>query len=201
MQNQEWDKKVREMAATERMVVPVTMEERIERILKAKRKNYSIRRMGFLVAVGVLAVSATVTASVGAYRQRMESMNHAEMEAYYAQLQEAKAGADSYNREMTGTERKRLEQLEEAYEEQGLFPEGELTMLKTPEQYKKGVGFYAARSTFFFPEKEMSDEELLEYIDFRKKRDYSLQQIAAEKALEENGVESWQTEMAETENA
>ncbi len=200
MQNQEWDKKVREMAATERMVVPVTMEERIERILQAKRKHYSIRRMGFLVAVGVLAVSATVTASVGAYRQRMESMNHAEMEAYYAQLQEAKVGADSYNREMTGTERKRLEQLEEAYEEQGLFPEGELTMLKTPEQYKKGVGFYAARSTFFFPEKEMSDEELLEYIDFREKRDYSLQQIAAEKALEENGEESLQTEMAETEN-
>ena len=32
-------------------------------------------------------------------------------------------------------------------------------MLDSPEKYKKGVAFYAARSTFFLPEEEMTEEE------------------------------------------
>lgn len=201
MQNKDWDKKIRKMVAAEQMAVPESMEEKIEHILQADRKHYSVRRMILLVAVGALLASGTVTACVGAYRQRLESMNHAEMETYYAQLQEANVGADSYNREMSDTERQRLTELREAYREEGLFPEGELTMLKTPDEYRNGVGFYAARSTFFFPEGEMSDEELLEYLDFIEKRDYSLQQINAKKASEEAGAERAQGEMAEKESA
>lgn len=53
-------------------------------------------------------------------------------------------------------------------------------MLDSPEKYKKGVAFYAARSTFFLPEEEMTEEELLELIDFREKRDYSLAKITEE---------------------
>ena len=124
MQNIDWDNRIRKMAAAEQMAVPGTMEEKIEHILQTDRKHYSVRRTVMLVAAGALLVSGTVTASVGAYRQRMESMNHAEMERYYTQLQEANVGADSYNREMTGTEKQRFAELEAAYEEQGLFPQG-----------------------------------------------------------------------------
>ena len=53
-------------------------------------------------------------------------------------------------------------------------------MLDSPEKYEKGVAFYAARSTFFLPEEEMTEEELLELIDFREKRDYSLAKITEE---------------------
>ena len=59
-------------------------------------------------------------------------------------------------------------------------PQKELAMLDSPEKYKKGVAFYTARSTFFLPEEEMTDEELLELIDFREKRDYSLAKITEE---------------------
>ena len=59
-------------------------------------------------------------------------------------------------------------------------PQKELAMLDSPEKYKKGVAFYAARSIFFLPEEEMTDEELLELIDFREKRDYSLAKITEE---------------------
>ena len=59
-------------------------------------------------------------------------------------------------------------------------PQKELAMLDSPEKYKKGVAFYAARSTFFLPEEEMTEEELLELIDFREKRDYSLAKITEE---------------------
>lgn len=51
-------------------------------------------------------------------------------------------------------------------------------MLSKTADYKgRGVAFYKDTSTFFFPKKEMSDEELLQIIDFRYKRDYSLQKI------------------------
>lgn len=39
----------------------------------------------------------------------------------------------------------------------------------------KGVAFYKDTSTFFLPEEDMGDEELLQMIDFVHKRDYSLQ--------------------------
>ena len=45
---------------------------------------------------------------------------------------------------------------------------------------KRAWLFYAARSTFFLPEEEMTEEELLELIDFREKRDYSLAKITEE---------------------
>lgn len=53
-------------------------------------------------------------------------------------------------------------------------------MIDSPEKYKKGIAFYAKRSTFFLPETELSDEQLLELIDFREKRDYSLARISEE---------------------
>lgn len=42
------------------------------------------------------------------------------------------------------------------------------------------MAFYAERSTFFLPEKELTDEQLLELIDFKEKREYSLAKISEE---------------------
>ncbi len=88
--------------------------------------------------------------------------------------------ADSYSRPMTESETARLEELRQAYLEQGYFPKKELTLIDSPEKYKKGVAFYAERSTFFLPEKELTDEQLLELIDFKEKREYSLAKISEE---------------------
>lgn len=70
------------------------------------------------------------------------------MEEYFAQLQEANVSADTYSRPMTENETARLEELRQAYLEQGYFPKKELTLIDSPEKYKKGVAFYAERSTF-----------------------------------------------------
>ena len=110
----------------------------------------------------------------------MESMNHEKLETYFSGLQDADVAADSYSRPLTDGEKNRLEELRQAYLEEGYFPQKELAMLDSPEKYKKGVAFYAARSTFFLPEEEMTEEELLELIDFREKRDYSLAKITEE---------------------
>ena len=191
------DRKIRKMAEAERMAVPESLDAKVENILDGletekkdskntdgKRVNqtvchYGFRRIVIPAAACLLLASVTVTAS-GLYRARMESMNHEKLETYFSGLQEADVAADSYSRPLMDSEKNRLEELRRAYQEEGYFPKRELTMLDSPEKYKKGVAFYAARSTFFLPEEEMTDEELLELIDFREKRDYSLAKITEE---------------------
>ena len=191
------DRKLRKMAKSERMAVPESLNTTVENILEGlkpenadnknadgKRANQTVRHYGFRrivisAAACLLLASVTVTAS-GLYRARMESMNHEKLETYFSGLQEADVAADSYSRPLTDSEKNRLEELRQAYLEEGYFPKRELAMLDSPEKYKKGVAFYTARSTFFLPEEEMTDEELLELIDFREKRDYSLAKITEE---------------------
>ena len=191
------DRKIRKMAEAERMAVPESLDAKVENILDGletekkdskntdgKRVNQTVRHYGFRrivipAAACLLLASVTVTAS-GLYRARMESMNHEKLETYFSGLQEADVAADSYSRPLTDSEKNRLEELRQAYLEEGYFPKRELAMLDSPEKYKKGVAFYTARSTFFLPEEEMTDEELLELIDFREKRDYSLAKITEE---------------------
>ena len=48
------------------------------------------------------------------------------------------------------------------------IPQKELAMLDSPEKYKKGVAFYAARSTFFLPEEEMTEEELADLMGMER---------------------------------
>ena len=190
------DRKIRKMAESERMTVPESLDAKVEKILDGletakadnntdgKRANQTVRHYGFRrivipTAACLLLASVTVTAS-GLYRARMESMNHEKLETYFSGLQEADVAADSYSRPLTDSEKNRLEELRQAYLEEGYFPQKELAMLDSPEKYKKGVAFYAVRSTFFLPEEEMTEEELLELIDFREKRDYSLAKITEE---------------------
>ena len=190
------DRKIRKMAESERMTVPESLDAKVEKILDGletakadnntdgKRANQTVHHYGFRrivipAAACLLLASVTVTAS-GLYRARMESMNHEKLETYFSGLQEADVAADSYSRPLTDSEKNRLEELRQAYLEEGYFPKRELAMLDSPEKYKKGVAFYTARSTFFLPEEEMTDEELLELIDFREKRDYSLAKITEE---------------------
>lgn len=196
MRNDFIDRKIRKMAETERMTVPESLDAKVEKILDGletekadnnadgKRANQTVRHYGFRrivipAAACLLLASVTVTAS-GLYRARMESMNHEKLETYFSGLQDADVAADSYSRPLTDGEKNRLEELRQAYLEEGYFPQKELAMLDSPEKYKKGVAFYAARSTFFLPEEEMTEEELLELIDFREKRDYSLAKITEE---------------------
>ena len=191
------DRKIRKMAEAERMAVPESLDAKVEKILDGletekkdskntdgKRVNQTVRHYGFRrivipAAACLLLTSVTVTAS-GLYRARMESMNHEKLETYFSGLQEADVAADSYSRPLTDGEKNRLEELRQAYLEEGYFPKKEIALLDSPEKYKKGVAFYAQRSTFFLPEEEMTDEELLEVIDFREKRDYSLAKITEE---------------------
>lgn len=197
------------MAEREEMILPDTLQNRIDDILVSlpKRRKYRMNwKKAVVLAAALTAMfSITVTAAVSILQQRMEAMNEQEMETYFLQIYQNAVGVDNYNRPYQESERERMEELRKSYEEAGVFPQSVLTMLSEPEAYKgKGVGFYGKTGTFFFPEKEMSDEELLQIIDFMHKRDYSLQAMNEKlKAGEiENPTEmvnkEWEKEIEET---
>lgn len=154
MQSDFLDRKLYKMAEQEQMAISEDLDARVDDILqhleksgRGSRHHYSFRRAAILAAACLVLASATVAAS-GMYQARMENMNHEKLEEYFAQLQEANVSADTYSRPMTESETARLEELRQAYLEQGYFPKKELTLIDSPEKYKKGVAFYAERVPF-----------------------------------------------------
>lgn len=181
-----FDEKIYRMAAGENMPVPEELHMRVDDIIKKQGGASGRRRVRWLTlpsaavlaAALVLVFSVTVSAAVSMYQRRMEEMNREKLEEYFAQVYGSTIPADTYSRSMTEAEKERFAGLEAAYRNEGLFPEGEIRLLDSRDDYSgKGIGYYAASGVFYLPEAEMSDEELLQLIDFRYKRDYSIQQI------------------------
>ena len=55
----------------------------------------------------------------------------------------------------------RYEQLNQAYEAKGLFPERTIAYLENADDYTgKGIGLLASRATFMLPQEDLTDEEL-----------------------------------------
>ena len=68
-----------------------------------------------------------------------------------------------------------MQELAEAYQTEGKFPEGEIVRIASEDEILPDrVCFLPDTSTFYLPETEMTDEDLLEIIDFYCKRDYSI---------------------------
>lgn len=146
-----------------------------------KRRGIARKRMFLpLTAVFCLIIGGSAFAAVSLYQQRMVAMNREMLEKFYSQA--LVGDTFHYSRPLTEEEKARYEKLTGEYEEKGRFPEGDLAYLKDDRDYKgKGVGLYADRATLFLPE-QMTDEELLQLIDFEHKVNYSIQIIGSEVA-------------------
>jgi len=143
------------------------------------KKVRRLRTRLMLPFAAALALMAGMSVfAVSLYEQRMQSLNQEKLEEYYVQIYSAEAESFRYNRNMTVEERQRYDALWTAYEEEGVFPQNVLTLLDEPEDYKgRGIGLYAKRGTLFLPEGELTDEEMLQIIDFYHQVDYSLQKV------------------------
>ena len=59
--------------------------------------------------------------------------------------------------------------------QKGLFPEGNILQISDKSEIVSDqICFLAQDSTFYLPEMALSDEQMLELIDFYAKRDYSV---------------------------
>ena len=162
------------------------------------------------IVIGILAVGGVAVIPVKAYvnsliQERMEQIPEKEIKDITQVLDEQAVSADTFNREYTEKEQERMQKLKQAYSE-GTFPENELLQEKTiSKDMTEELYFAQDTSTFYLPDRELTDEELLQIIDFYTKRDYALAQrneasISEEqKAEDQKNKEKIQTEGGITE--
>lgn len=159
--------------------------EKISEIPKVSKKKYLIRVAAVMACI-ILAGAGSIYAAKNYLRQRLKEMDTAEIEQYNDRTQSSTMGADRYSRNLTEEERGRLSLLDHQYLSEGRFPESKLTQLeKEVNVTDNSLYFVSSESKFYLPEREMTDEELLELIDFYYKRDYSVQN---ENNLEKNSA-------------
>ncbi len=160
------------------------MQKEVVENVKAKtgRKHRNSRRYQWrktaaaaVIAVAVLGAAAfPVKAFVNSLiRERMEKMPEEEVTVIAENVENQTAEADSYSRDYTTGEKERYQELYRQYKN-GTFPDGEIPQAASGEeagQYEFCYLTDAAR--FCLPRRELTDEELLEIIDFILKREYS----------------------------
>lgn len=141
------------------------------RYMKGWRRNAAAAVLiAALAGAAVIPVRALVNSIV---QERMEEMPKEEKDAYAETVTEQKVAADGFSREYTPGEEKRYRELGQKYQE-GTFPEKELIKVETEEAAKEYECCYlTATDTFCLPERELTDEELLQIIDFTVKREYA----------------------------
>lgn len=146
--------------------------------IHTKKKKYSLSHVAaavVLIAILSGALSIPVRAFVNSFiQERMEKVPEEELTEMVDELSTQEAGIDSFSREFTEEEKRKMTELVPKYTE-GTFPEGELARAESVEE-AAGLGFcfLAPSSTFYLPDRELTDEELLQIIDFYVKRDYAV---------------------------
>lgn len=162
--------------------IPNGYEKKISDTLKKTSKLPKVSKMKYLIQVATVMVCIILVGTGSVYAaknylgQRLKEMDTAEVEQYNDRTQSSIMGADSYSRNLTEVERERLSLLDNQYLSEGRFPDSEIPQLENEVNVTDySLYFVSSESKFYLPEREMTDEELLELIDFYYKRDYSVQ--------------------------
>ncbi|MDE7478150.1 MAG: hypothetical protein K2M91_09405 [Lachnospiraceae bacterium] len=155
----------------------------IQKRMENGKKNTRVwdwRRMAtaataFVLAAGVVSFQARafVTSVV---KERMESVPKEEIQELNDMVQSQRVLADGFSREYSSSEKKRNKALWQEYEN-GTFPENVIVQVDNAEDVPEETLCYI-RSTgvFNLPAQEMTDEEMLEIIDFQHKMSYAVEQ-------------------------
>lgn len=174
----------------EQIHISEEMQEQIILHVENRMKDKK-RRTGKHSKLAVAAVIVLVVGIVGIPVQacvrsfvmaRMEEIRKEEVLDIVRMVQERNAEADSFSREFSDSEEERMTGLLQSYAE-GMFPKKTIKTIRLA-QYKgempEGTLYYVVETGYFnLPEREMTDEELLQIIDFNKVRNYALSQTPA----------------------
>ena len=173
-----------------------TVRERTEKNAKgsvADRKIVGWHRAA-AAAVVLIVVSGVVAFPVRAFvnslvQERLEAMPKEEVEAVYDTASRSQEEADGFSRAYTDSEKIRYQELAEKYMS-GTFPEDEIPQADSEEDVKEDeLCFIVLRSIFHLPDRELTDEEILEIIDFSVKRDYAFRQNSEKEFAQERAQE------------
>lgn len=157
---------------------------------KHVRRKYGWQKKAVAAAVALAVVGAggfTVRAVVNnMVKERMESMQKEEKKELVSEVDSSHVNASTYSRELTKEEKERQRELTIAYHKEGRFPEGELKRIENESEVDKDTLCFLPETLYFYlPERELTDEELLQMIDYFKKLNYALRERYEEEYPEE----------------
>ena len=134
----------------------------------------------------VLLLMVTSVSAGSVLEEHLSKMDNKDIQKYVDTIENhAYIQADTYTRELTDAERKRRDELNQAYIK-GTYPDNELPIYETMEQAEGTPYCYIEESgTFKLPETELTDEQLLQLIDFQEKRSYCLDKESRKSSEEE----------------
>lgn len=148
------------------------------RMENGNKKAWNWKRMA--VAAAALALTAGVISTpvrafvASVVTERMESVPEEEMKDLNDMVQSQNVLADGFSRAYSDSEKERSKALWQAYES-GTFPEKVIAQVDDADSAPEGTLCYIrATGVFNLPVQEMTDEELLEIIDFQHKMSYAV---------------------------
>ena len=163
-------------------------------VRKKRTADFTFRHSQLLSAF--IAVSAICALSVGAaaavmtFRDRLEGMSEKEYNDYAVEVASDDFAAvdEGFSRDLTDGEVVRIIRLERDYYDNGVFPEQSVPHLQTRLELKDGqLAYVAEDNLLYFPEEEMDDEQLLEFIDHDAKKWYMNRQALIAEGEDPNG--------------
>ena len=179
-----FDVKFSELLQKSEFELPNSYEMRfqntLEKISAKKAKRYFLlfhSKVAAVIALCVVSLSLSIGAgaAINLYIQRMNSLNEEEMLTYNSEVQNTDKEADSFSRQLSKLERDKMLEFREEYETEGRFPTKEILKVQKKSEVVHGeLCFCVENSTFYLLKQELTDDELLQIIDFMEKRDYSV---------------------------
>lgn len=162
------------------------IQERLEsKAGKAKKRGKRAAAVAVAaLAVCILGIPAQAMVR-GLVEARMERIPKEEIQAVSDMVQSQDAEADTFSRPYSEKERARMRELRQAYEN-GTFPAREIVQMENAKEATAGTLCYdQTTGMFYLPDRQLTDEELLEIIDFQTRTDYALTQNDAAKEARE----------------
>ncbi|MCM1156914.1 MAG: hypothetical protein NC300_01280 [Bacteroidales bacterium] len=170
------------------------LEEKEQNMLRRKNQKYSLAKKAAILAM-ILTIACTGGFTAYAVvenmaKQRMENMPEEEKKAITQEADAYHIGEITCSRELTLHEKERMHELGIAYKE-GLFPEGEMQKAESENQIDANIPCYVITAMYmYFPERELTDEELLQLIDADYKTNYALESRAEELFADEHQTQA-----------
>ena len=141
-----------------------------------------------LIAAAVFMLTGIgATAAVLSVKDRMESMSEEEYNDYAYEVENDTFVSvdEGFSRELRDSEILRIIELERDYYDNGVFPVNTVPHLQTAaEREEDQLAYVAEDNLLYLPEKDMDDEQILEYIDHDAKKWYLNSQALMEEGFD-----------------
>ena len=182
------------------------MQEDIIMNIQNRMENGNKRRLNWrkiaAAAAAVVFIAGVISFPAQALvsnlvKARMETIPTEEVQEINDMVQSKPTEADTFSREYSENEKERNKELWQAYKD-GKFPENVIAQVDNAEDAPEGTLCYVKSTGIFnLPAQEMTDEEMLEIIDFQHKMSYAVEQSLNGKTPEQITAEDLERELAE----